>query len=76
MISSNGNSKSGFQLAKDGNGVDSFINVGGGSDPWETTNGVSSGTFLGSGKCMSFKTKNGIVRLTMTVRRLNGELSC
>jgi hypothetical protein len=61
-------------FASSGDGVDSFLYVGGGSNDYETAEGLTAGTFLsGAGKTISLTNSDGGIVLTFTVRGHNGQ---
>ena len=68
-----GSTTTGFESKENGDGVGSFVYVGGGSTDWETLNGETAGTFLLGGKTITHAELDGQVLLTITVRGLNGE---
>ena len=57
-----------------GDGVDSFLYVGGGASDYETAEGLTPGTFLSAaGKTIALTNSDGGIVLTFTVRGHNGQ---
>ena len=68
-----GVSYTGFKSNQSGDGVGTFLYVGGGCAEWETANGTAQTFLTSSGKTITHVDRDGQVLLTASARGLNGE---
>ncbi|MDA1190784.1 MAG: hypothetical protein O3A46_03760 [Candidatus Poribacteria bacterium] len=73
QLTSDGNGVTSTGFNTSGNGVGSFFYIGGGSTAWQTQQGLTAGTLLGSGKTLTRVAGDGNTLVTVKSRARNGE---